>query len=47
MHAYRALRDLAAARGVRSPRVHEAAVGNSGLYTFTAHLLGASVVLTF
>lgn len=31
----------------RRGRVHEAAVGNSGLYTFSAHLLGASVVLTF
>jgi long-chain fatty acid transport protein len=31
----------------RRGRVHEATVGNSGLYTFSAHLLGASVVLTF
>jgi len=31
----------------RRGRVHDATVGNSGLYTFSAHLLGASVVLTF
>lgn len=31
----------------RRGRVHEITVGNSGLYTFSAHLLGASVVLTF
>lgn len=31
----------------RRGRVHEATVGNSGLYTFSAHLFGASVVLTF
>jgi long-chain fatty acid transport protein len=31
----------------RRGRVHEATVGNTGLYTFSAHLLGASVVLTF
>jgi long-chain fatty acid transport protein len=31
----------------RRGRVHEANVGNTGIYTFTAHLLGASVVLTF
>lgn len=31
----------------RRGRVHDASVGNTGLYTFTAHLLGASVVLTF
>ena len=31
----------------RRGRVHEITVGNSGLYAFTAHLLGASVVLTF
>jgi long-chain fatty acid transport protein len=31
----------------RRGRVHEASVGNTGLYTFSAHLLGAGVVLTF
>lgn len=31
----------------RRGRVHEATVGNSGLYTFTAHLVGASLVLSF
>ena len=31
----------------RRGRVHELAVGNSGLYTFAAHLLGATVVLSF
>lgn len=31
----------------RRGRVHEISVGNSGLYTFSAHLFGASVVLTF
>ena len=31
----------------RRGRVHEATVGNSGLYTFSAHLLGATVVLSF
>jgi long-chain fatty acid transport protein len=31
----------------RRGRVHDATVGNTGLYTFTAHLVGASVVLTF
>jgi long-chain fatty acid transport protein len=31
----------------RRGRVHESQVGNTGLYTFTAHLLGATVVLTF
>jgi long-chain fatty acid transport protein len=31
----------------RRGRVHDSTVGNTGLYTFTAHLVGASVVLTF
>jgi long-chain fatty acid transport protein len=31
----------------RRGRVHESSVGNTGLYTFSAHLLGATVVLTF
>ena len=31
----------------RRGRVHEITVGNSGLYTFSAHLLGATVVFTF
>ncbi len=31
----------------RRGRVHESTVGNSGLYTFSAHLLGATVALTF
>jgi len=31
----------------RRGRVHESNVGNTGIYTFTAHLVGATVVLTF
>jgi len=31
----------------RRGRTHESNVGNTGIYTFTAHLLGATVVLTF
>jgi long-chain fatty acid transport protein len=31
----------------RRGRVHDITVGNSGLYTFSAHLIGATVVLTF
>jgi long-chain fatty acid transport protein len=31
----------------RRGRVHESSVGNTGIYTFTAHLIGATVVLTF
>jgi long-chain fatty acid transport protein len=31
----------------RRGRVHESSVGNTGLYTFSAHLFGATVVLTF
>lgn len=31
----------------RRGRVHDASIGNTGLYTFTAHLLGAGLVYTF